>query len=102
MVFIGALSLAATTSARSQEIRLTPNSTPGPTIKTESGSATCADFRQDTDGAWTPLKDIVISTSDGCVERLGAGRFSFQTGISAFCGVDVGVVLNRQCGKRDE
>jgi hypothetical protein len=71
-----------------------------PTIKTEAGPAGCADFRHGLDGSWTPLKDITISTPDGCSMQVEAGRFSFQPAIIAVCGADVGLVLDRQCEGR--
>ena len=90
-----ALALAALISARSaapaQEI---------PTVRTEAGPATCADFRKNSDGAWTPVKDITIVTPDGCTERLGAGKFSFQPALVLFCNVDVGFMLDQHCERR--
>jgi len=69
-----------------------------PIVKTEDGPASCADFRRNSDGAWTPVKDVTVFTPDNCSKRVGAGTFSFQPGLLLFCNADVASVLERLCG----
>ena len=71
----------------------------GVTIRTDSAPATCSDFRKEPDGSWTPVKEVSISTADGCWARLKAGEFGLTPGIAMFCGADIGLALNRQCRK---
>jgi len=68
-----------------------------PGIKTEAGPASCVDFQKNSDGAWTPVKNITVYT-DNCSTRVAAGTFSFQPGLLIFCNADVGSALNRLCG----
>lgn len=52
----------------------------------------CADFRRQTDGAWTPRRPVVVG---------GVGLapgVSFTPGV-AFGGVDLAAVLDARCGK---
>jgi hypothetical protein len=70
------------------------------TMQTEAGApAECSDFQKNPNGSWTPTKDITISAS-GCTLVIGAGQVSFQPGMPAACGADIGFALNQKCGKR--
>jgi hypothetical protein len=94
MVSVTALALAGAIIVPSAALA---QATPG--IKTEAGPASCADFHKNSDGAWTPVKDITVYT-DNCSTRVAAGSFSFQPGLLLFCNADVGSALNRLCGSK--
>jgi len=68
------------------------------TMETATGPATCGDFRREQDGGWTPLKNVTISTPDGCTIQIKAGEFSFQPILPIFCKVDIASLLDRLCG----
>jgi hypothetical protein len=54
----------------------------------------CADFARSSDGSWSPLRPVTISTGDTkATLQPGVG---FNTG-ATFGGVDVAAELNRRC-----
>jgi hypothetical protein len=70
------------------------------TIQTDGRPVQCTDLQKNPNGAWTPLKQVTISNGSGCTTRIGAGKMAFKPGMATFCGVDVGSMLDKQCGDR--
>ncbi len=56
--------------------------------------ATCADFKHNADGSWSPLKPIEIKNGQGSV-TVGPGT-SFHEGVQ-FAGVDLAMMLDQRC-----
>jgi hypothetical protein len=92
LVLLGAAAMAVVPGlAGAQSILAAPVTEP-------SSALTCADFRHRPDGSWSPLREIIVTSSGGASVNIVPGASLARA--ASIGGIDLATLLDRQCAPR--